>query len=234
MTDRDTLTLASGAGRAIKEALELNLQLQGILKRLTGSQYEPYAPLFRRRRFIHTFALDIGGVSKDDLIRQVKGHFRLNPNAEAMMQDPAFVIHPKRQLHWLILFIPTDFEDMEDGWMNQNQLCDPVFLRKWSGKHLNGWIIEPNPPEVGPQLALQYKYDREEFAYKEIQPSHIFVAMKPLSGSDGKSYRFGIFHGKEGDNSPQLMACEAAPNCILTVRFPIVYALRPMEPSERV
>lgn len=142
-----------------------------------------------RGRFIRTMSITIGGVPKDELLKQVRAVRSVSAYADSMMQNEAFTTQSEQETATLIDLCPADFGFAEDP--TTDQFLDERRLPEWSAANLDGHVIELCPAEVGPHLAIQYR----------VQPSGeiLWVAMKRIPVSDGRLDVFRVGCDDDGD-----------------------------------
>jgi hypothetical protein len=138
-------------------------------------------------RFIRTMSVSIGGLSKDELFEQAKSVRSVSPYAKRLMKHERFTTLPVRTTIHQIVLTPEDlgFSDRP----TIAEMLDNERLAKWSSANLKGWRVETNPPEVGPQLAIQYK--------GQPQNEFLWIAMERIPGSGGRPYVFYLERNDE-------------------------------------
>jgi len=137
---------------------------------------------FSRGRPIRTMPITIGGVSKSDLLEQVKAVRYVSPYAERIMKHEAFTTLESPEAALQIILTPQDF-----GFTKMAEVADllnPKRLAEWSKANLDGWEITINPAEAGPHLAIQYA--------AQPQNEFIWMAMDRITGYAGRPFLFYI------------------------------------------
>ena len=131
-------------------------------------------------RFLRTMEISIGGLSKEQLAEKVKSARSVSPYAKRLMKHESFTTLPVAMITRQIVLTPEDLGFTDRPTIAE--MLDNDRLAEWSRANLPGWRVELNPPEVGPQLALQYK--------GQPQNEFLWVAMERIPGSGGRPYIF--------------------------------------------
>jgi hypothetical protein len=143
---------------AIAERLDKSLPFDKVMDSLQlihDGKLTPFSGGLRGR-FIRTMPIMIGGVSKDDLIEQVKAaHRELGSYAASMMRHEMFTTLDEPETITLIDLCPADLGFTENP--TTDELLDVKRLAEWSAVNLDGYVLDLCPAEVGPHLAIQYK-----------------------------------------------------------------------------
>jgi hypothetical protein len=199
-TDRFVVT-GDQAHRIANASAELHRQLflqrdtkldpERVIANLQGMT-EGKLPLFAgglRGRFVRTMPLLIGGVSKLELIEQVKAVRTLGNYAESMIRHEAFTTLTEQELALQIELLVEDLGFTEEP--PTNELFDEGRLAQWSAANLEDCAIELNPAEVGPHMAIQYA--------RQPKGETVFVAMKPTPDADGHPLVFVVERDDGGE-----------------------------------
>ena len=126
--------------------------LQGIIE----GKMTPSAGVFSHG-FIRIMPIVIGGVPKGELIEQTKGACHLDGSAEGVMYRKEFTTLANQETCILVDLSPSELGFTEEP--RKNELFEQGRLLEWSKANLDdGWAIDLCPAEVGPHLAIQYKY----------------------------------------------------------------------------
>jgi hypothetical protein len=153
---------------------------------LTQTKIAPFAGSLRGR-FIRTMPISIGGVAKQDLFDKVKAVRAVSPYAKRIMKHEAFTTLPAPETALQIALTPEDF-----GFTDRPTIADmlnPDRLAEWSAANLDGWQVELNPAEAGPQLAIQYT--------GQPQNEFLWIGMERIPGSGGRPYVFYLERNDE-------------------------------------
>jgi hypothetical protein len=138
-------------------------------------------------RFVRTMEISIGGLSREQLFSQVKSARLVSPYAKRLMKHESFTTLPAEVTTLQIVLTPEDLGFTDRPTIAE--MLDPERLTKWSFANLKGWRVQLNPPEVGPQLALQYK--------GQPQNEFLWIAMERIPGSGGRPYIFYLERNDE-------------------------------------
>jgi hypothetical protein len=138
-------------------------------------------------RFVRTMEVSIGGFSKEALFKRVEPVRQVSPYAKRLMKHERFTTLSDKSTILQIMLTPEDL-----GFSDRPTIAamlDNARLAKWSLTNLKGWRVELNPPEVGPQLAIQYK--------GQPQNEFLWIAMERIPGSGGRPYIFYLERNDE-------------------------------------
>ncbi|MHB1086553.1 MAG: hypothetical protein ACYCZ0_02280 [Minisyncoccota bacterium] len=163
-------------------------KLMDTLQTIHDGKLTPFAGGMRGR-FVRAMSITIGGVPKDDLIKQVRAAGReLSSYPESMVNHKLFTALDEPETVILIDLCPADLGFTENP--TTTELFDVKRLADWSAANLGGYVIELCPAEVGPHLAIQYK----------DQPNGevLWVAMERIPDSDGRPDVFVVERYDDG------------------------------------
>lgn len=163
-------------------------KLMDTLQTIHDGKLTPFAGGLRGR-FVRTMPITIGGVSKEDLLDQVRLVRSVSPNAESMMKHEAFTTLDQQEAAILIDLSPADLGFTENP--TTTELFDKKRLAEWSAANLDGYVIELCHAEVGPHFAIQYSKDQPK---GEV----LWVAMERIPGLGGYPFVFGVRRGGGG------------------------------------
>jgi hypothetical protein len=138
-------------------------------------------------RFIRTMAVSIGGLPKDELFERVKSVRPVSPYAKRLMKHERFTTLSTKVTILQIVLTPEDLGFTDRPTIAE--MLDNERLARWSLANLKGWRVELNPPEVGPQLAIQYN--------GQPQNEFLWIAMERIPGSGGRPYIFYLERNDE-------------------------------------
>lgn len=143
-----------------------------------------------RGRFIRTMSIQIGGVSKDDLIAQLgTANREVSGYAESMMNHKLFTTLAEPEPIMLIDLCPADLGFTENP--TTTELFDVKRLAAWSEANLDGYVLDLCPAETGPHLAIQYK--------DQPKGEVLWIAMDRIPDSDGDPGVFGVERRDDGE-----------------------------------
>ena len=142
-------------------------------------------------RFVRTQEISIGGLSKEQLFERVKSARLVSPYAKRLMKHESFTTLPASITARQIVLTPEDLGFTDRPTIAE--MLDNERLANWSAANLRGWRVELNPPEVGPQLAIQYK--------GQPQNEFLWIAMERIPGSGGRPYIFYLERNDEDVHS---------------------------------
>jgi hypothetical protein len=136
-----------------------------------------------RGRFIRTMWIMIGGVPKDDLIKEFgAAHRKLGSDARSMMDHKLFTTLDAEEPITLSDLCPADLGFTEKP--TTDELLDTTRLAEWSKANLDGYVIELCPAEVGSHLAIQYK--------DQPKGEVLWIAMERIPDSDNRPSIFVV------------------------------------------
>jgi hypothetical protein len=138
--------------------------------------------------------INTGGTNTEELLNAIevkegdKEKNQVGYWARDLTTRPEFVISSTPSQVGLVVLTPYDLgfrhSPLDDDIMTEE------FCAKWSANNLDGWVIELCEPEDGPQLRLQYQ--------DQSKGEGLWIAMKPITGSDGKPNVFRVDRAEGG------------------------------------
>lgn len=135
----------------------------------------------------------IGTKSKEDLIREIRDRKDSNnPEnsiyvdlfASSMLKSPDFIVTNKSEKITLIRI------KVKDLGFKEQATTDQIY------KRIEELGLELCPPEIGPQLRLNYQ---EVFKREQAERESLYIGMKQISDSSGSSNIFGVIRDKHGE-----------------------------------
>ena len=132
--------------------------------------------------------ISIGGVAKQDLFDKVETMRTVSPYAKRMVKRKRLSRHCRRRRRRCrsrsrrkILALPI---------VRPSPTCStPIGWRSGDAANLDGWQVELNPAETGPQLAIQYT--------GQPQNEFLWIGIERIPGSGGRPYVFYLEHNDE-------------------------------------
>lgn len=140
-------------------------------------------------KFTRTMPIQIGAVQKLELIEQARAVRELGSYAESMMRHELFTTLDMPETAFQIELTPADLGFTENP--TTTDLFNEKRLAEWSAANLEGSVVELNPAEVGPHLAIQY--------LNQPNGEVIWIAMKRLPDSMGRPDVFNVRRGALGE-----------------------------------
>lgn len=151
------------------------------LQGMTEGKLTPFGSGLRGT-FIHTMAVQIGGVSKSELIEQVKVARESGPYVEGMILCDQFTTLAEPEVALQILLSPADQGFAEVP--TYEEFCDASRLAKWSRANFDGYVVELNSAEVGPHMAIQYT--------NQPDGEVVWIAMEAILDTNGHTSIFKV------------------------------------------
>lgn len=141
-----------------------------------------------RGKFIRTMPVMIGGVDKIELVDRGKAAREVDSYAESMMRHEQFTTLVEPEVALQIELTPADLGFTEPP--TRDEFFDEKRLAEWSRANFDGYIVELNPAEVGPHMAIQYT--------NQPNGEVVWIAMKTIPDLDGYSSVFRVGRDDDG------------------------------------
>ena len=142
---------------------------------------QPPQPLHSHYAYLDRRRGEAGPLRQSETVRTV------SPYAKRIVKHEAFTTLPAPETALQIALTPEDF-----GFTDRPTIADmlnPDRLAEWSAANLDGWQVELNPAETGPQLAIQYT--------GQPQNEFLWIGMERIPGSGGRPFVFYLEHNDE-------------------------------------
>lgn len=170
--------------------------------------------------------INLGGTTTEKLLTAIecpdkasdKEANEVGGYARDITTKKTFIIAKSPEKIDLVILTPRDLGFTENP--RTDAFLTKEFLAKWSAENLAGCVIELCPPEVGPQLRLQY----QDQPLGEV----LWIAMERIAGSDGHSRVFNVKCNDDGEL--WLSSNWADPDDEWNLDYVLVFRLRKVQP----